>query len=388
MATSTFALMYHDISFMDALDKKAYPASDVLMSDDTHEVISPLNLTSPEQATVPQTPTESAMGCHVSTIMLPKPSPTHSAFLDLPLEIRLQIYSHLLPTHPAKHAHLSPSKAYPPATSSAYFMRALSSTLALSFPNFEPAGKSEPHPFPSATPEPRGCGYIPAALLATCRQVYEEARPIPWQENEYVFINWFCSGVYAARAFLRALKPWQRTTMRWARVEVLGRDLKDSWVATMVGGRAGGGEWKDLCSLWAGEEGAAAGGLRGLRLGIKGRIGDNVTGISVDGSGGDCDPLSPRERGILDVDAEWVVSGLCNMKDLRWVELDIEDELIERDEKVRFCIELGEKLTRVGNGWKVDVLFVEKVEDKKAAVRQEELAWGEPGDDYIWGLDS
>lgn len=71
--------------------------------------------------------------------------------------------------------------------------------------------------------------------------------------------------------------------MRWARVEVLRRDLEDTWVATVAGGRPGTGEWRDLCGLWSGE---GEGGLWGLRLGIKGRVGAQVVlGEAVGGSG-------------------------------------------------------------------------------------------------------
>lgn len=48
---------------------------------------------------------------------------------------------------------------------------------------------------------------------------------LPWERNTFKFIDWFWSGVYAARQFTGRLQPWQSERMRWVGVEVLGRDL-------------------------------------------------------------------------------------------------------------------------------------------------------------------
>jgi hypothetical protein len=292
--------------------------------------------------------------------------------------------------HPAKHAHLAPNCKLPYITNSTYFQRSLACSLAVPL-EFEPTGKTIPSPFPlSPTPQALrcgGCGFIPKALLMACRQIYEEARVLPWETNEFVFINWFCSGVYAARAFLRALQPWQQTGMRWARIEVLGRDLKDTWVTTMVGGRAGGGEWKDLCGLWAGDANGE-GGLRGLRLGIKGLV--TAVSMEVDGSVApgpahiDEEDYQRQLKGALDVDAEWITEGLGRMKSLWRLELEIEDESVRRDDKVSFCLELERKLyDMMGGEKKVNVVFVEVVrEEAKTGKREPEVR--EPGDTVIF----
>jgi hypothetical protein len=308
------------------------------------------------------------------------PAPSQLSFLSLPLEVRLQIYSYILESNPAKHAHLSPPPTYPPATSSAYFLKAI--TTSLPSPENKLEGSTEPEPFPSTpqavltsslppTLKGTGCGYIPTALLRTCKQIYEEARMLPWEQNEYAFINWFCSGVYAARSFMRGLKPWQRESMRWARVEVLRRDLEDSWVATLFGGRPETEEWKNLCYLWSGDVETGERGLWGLRLGIKGRVGTYVVGEAVDGSGGvsliieelgnggaDIDDHQNMQKGILNVDAEWVTQGLAQMKALRWLEVEIDDNDISQDAKVDFCVNLGRKLSDIAER-RIDVLFVE-----------------------------
>jgi len=258
-------------------------------------------------------------------------------------------------------------------------MPTTSPLTCFSLPSQSSSSSELPTPVKNYQRGGQGCGYVPAALLRSCSQVYEEARMLSWEVNEYVFINWFASGVYASRAFLRALKPWQRKAMRYARVEVLGRDLKDSWVANMVGGRAGGGEWIDLCSLWSGGE--FGDGLRGLRLGIKGHVGHSMPGtqpiqdgpatvgdIIVTHGQNDANTITgqssktcitPKDRNILDIEAEWVTSGIKQMKNLRWLELEIEDDGITRDIKVQFCLDLGAALSSVGR--KVDVTYVEKI---------------------------
>jgi hypothetical protein len=271
-------------------------------------------------------------------------------------------------------------------------------------------GQTDLEPFPSTLPlksssslsalKGTGCGCIPTALLRTCKQVYEEARISPWEKNEYVFVNWFCSGVYAARSFMRALKPWQRGSMRWARLEVLRRDLEDTWVATMVGGRPGTGEWKDLCRLWSGEVETGDVGLWGLRLGIKGRVGAYVVGEAIDGSGGvsvafvksstggdNIDEYQNRQKGLLDVNAQWITQGLAQMRALRWQEIEIEDDDISRDAKVDFCMGLGQKLSEISER-RIEVLFAEKLGEEVKTTKQEEMTLGQPGDDYIWALDS
>jgi len=82
----------------------------------------------------------------------------------------------------------------------------------------------------------RPVAYLPSALLCTGRQIYLECRTIPFQANEFVFITWFSSGLSAARGFAGALKPWQRETMRFARLEIQARDLGEAHAYCRVGG--------------------------------------------------------------------------------------------------------------------------------------------------------
>lgn len=183
-----------------------------------------------------------------------------STFLRIPFEIRLQIYKYVLQDHPIHHAHLAPLAA--PVNFSKLNTEQFHTTIfqpaAISLPNTitnnhlhpdlatgtvltkREYGEVEPQLisslFPVSKPTSlasrmtfpsRVRGKIPTALLVSCRQVFEEARCIPWEENTFVFVNWFWSGVYAARQFTRGLRSWQSDILRYVGVEVLSRDL---WV--------------------------------------------------------------------------------------------------------------------------------------------------------------
>lgn len=178
--------------------------------------------------------------------------------------------------------------------------------------------------------------------------------------------------------------------------------------ATSTGGYGGKegkglGEWRELCGLWE--------GVWGLRLGVKGsvvldgRVGDVDTGRNQVGWNGDggrwsksnsddwvssVEKQEHKERGILNVQMEWVIDGLLRMKSLRWIELEIEDEDVDRDIKLEFCAELENILTELRNrddGWMDDVkvVFVERIMEEQ---KEEKWNAGQLGDDEIRALDT
>ncbi|GKT91935.1 hypothetical protein Ct61P_09785 [Colletotrichum tofieldiae] len=177
--------------------------------------------------------------------------------MNLPFEIRLQIYGWVHTMHPVEHAQLAPW--YPTPIQSAYFLRLVKPEVrAEDLAGTETASKAKsahdddkmdlkqeelllsPH---------RPVSGIPTALMCANKQIYNECRTLPLHANEFVFVNWFSSGLWAARAFTRGLEPWQRNEMRFARLEMLGRDFTGPALK----------EWVELCGHWAL-------GLRGLRL--------------------------------------------------------------------------------------------------------------------------
>ena len=117
------------------------------------------------------------------------PNPTSSSrLLALPLELRVQIYTHTL------SLSLSPS------------LTASSAAAALVTNN-----------------------HIDTALLLVSRQIYHEARLLPFQINTFVFNNKVSnngsSSVVRAIGFLQKLLVWQREAIRRVEIGVVGREV-------------------------------------------------------------------------------------------------------------------------------------------------------------------
>jgi hypothetical protein len=364
------------------------------------------------------------------------PSKPKSSFLTIPLELRLQIYSYVLIGHPIHHAHLAPLD--PPTTfegmNSSDFLtarlatspshpqetevRTLITHLSSPSPSAETADLHFLYPISHPRMVSGRChqriqGKIPTALLASCKQVYAESKMAPWEQNTFTFINWFWSGIYAARQFSRSLRPWQSDAMRFTGVEVLGRDLRVDGMRRLGGGIgvAGLGEWWELCRLWK--------GVWGLRLGVKGAVCEKRK-VEVDGTVGwngelgTVDEQLEPDNGILDVNAEWVQHGLLQMKELRWIEIEIEDEDVSRETKIAFCGQLEEAFNQLAV-WReedvkdvkeketgkereeehdskernIKIILIERLKLAEDPVSNKDFTWygGTAGDDSIYGLD-
>ena len=188
--------------------------------------------------------------------------------------------------------------------------------------------------------------------------------------NHFVFINWLWSGIYAARQFSKELSKWQAQSLRFVGIEVLARDLYESETTHRQqyqgSGEGSGGKasWEELCFLWQ--------GVHVLRMAVKGNV--NRKGAARSNSHGIT--FRPEEqafaammtgiemvedKGVLDVNSAWVRHGLCAMNSLEWIEIEIDDESVPREEKLRFCEELGRLLSH-GRQDNVKVMLVEIVE--------------------------
>jgi hypothetical protein len=358
------------------------------------------------------------------------PSKPTSTLLTIPLELRLQIYSYVLIGHPIHHAHLAPLD--PPTTFQGMNTSEFHTTRLAPSPNPQEtavrtlithlsSSSAESHKLAALYPisQPRMFsrhqriqGKIPTALLVSCKQVYEESKMTPWEQNTFTFINWFWSGVYASRQFSRSLRPWQSDAMRSVGVEVLGRDLRVDGMKRLGGGIGVSemGEWWELCGLWK--------GVWGLRLGVKGAVCEKRR-EEVDGSvdrNGQLRTVGEQpqpDNGILDVKAEWIQTGLLQMKELRWIEIEIEDEDVSRETKIAFCGQLEGAFNQIAEGqqedrkaekkekekakekereskkWNIKVILVERVKVAEDPVSNKDFTWygGTPGDDSIYGLD-
>jgi hypothetical protein len=282
-------------------------------------------------------------------------NPHHAfAFFSLPFEIRLQIYEWIHVMHPVKETVLTPW--YPSPTHSIYCSKAIYAGDAIDASERKTLGeKHKPQDIPTvhATEEKTSdstllCPYkplagMPTALLRANQQMYDEIRAIPFERNEFVYVNWFASGLWAARAFVRGLEAWQRDTMRYARLELLASDLSGNHVD----------EWRELCVLWSK-------GLTGLRLKI-------VTGASAPGYwsrlGASRRNLFVEVRNPRGEAHVWVESGLKLMEKLRCLEVELIVEDWDNREKAEWCQSLEDVMneSRCSGNDQVRVACVEKV---------------------------
>ncbi|KAK1690102.1 hypothetical protein BDP55DRAFT_649667 [Colletotrichum godetiae] len=291
--------------------------------------------------------------------------------LGLPLEIRLQIYGWVHAAHPVEHAQLAPW--YPNPIHSAYFLRPVNPpgmetedrTVSGKIVKVvgEPLGeedgssKDQKNEESSLLSPNRPISGIPSALLETNRQIYNECRSFPFHTNEFVFVNWFSSGLWAARAFTRGLRPWQRDEMRWARLEMLGRDFTGPALK----------EWTELCEHWAS-------GLRGLRLKILigGGIFEPTAPFSALKNNAEAQAMGLGSKTTRpDPRPEWIEEGLRKLKALRRLEVELSVLDWGDGEKLEWCSELG-RMLNVGREEKslVVVRCVEKLKEDSGAKRQ------------------
>lgn len=286
-----------------------------------------------------------------------RPNTGRPGFLDLPLEIRLQIYSWVHLTTPIQQSQLAPW--YPTPAYSAYFLQAVVPGLIVPRRSAGPAKMGLVHPsrdgqdYNDNQPgqmlllspyRPFCC--IPSGLLATCRQVHTEAHRLPFHENEFVFVNWFSSGLTVAHAFVRRLQPWQRAAMRFARLELQRSDLTDE--APLC-------DWAELCGFWAD-------GLRGLRLRIA-VVEGNLRPLAR----AEAPDVKGLERGIRTPESvcPWIDGGLKKLRALKYLEVELAVGRMDNDEKLRWCDDLSRMLNQSRReGDLTSVLCVERVKEK------------------------
>ncbi|MDA4133161.1 MAG: hypothetical protein OK454_08580, partial [Thaumarchaeota archaeon] len=239
------------------------------------------------------------------------------SFLDLPPEIRLRIYSFVHEIHPFQPRPLASWMPLP--TQGICLNEPVIPRLAVARDGGEErvpwdkgtgsqAGRTDSPPLLSPH---RPLAYMPSALLRSCRQVYHEARHLPFRANEFVFVDWFSSGLGAARASVRALAPWQRQCLSYVRLEARAADLSAK-------GLGENKSWAELCELW-GE------GLRGLRLRVSVDRGAFVPRYrdaeQVPGGG---EKTAITEMGC-DHSPAWVDVGLKKLRRLRNLEIELAD---------------------------------------------------------------
>lgn len=67
------------------------------------------------------------------------------------------------------------------------------------------------------------------SLLLVSRQIYHEARLLPFQSNTFIFTKIYGSSVVSAIKFLQKLLDWQREALRSVEIAVVGREIVEGW---------------------------------------------------------------------------------------------------------------------------------------------------------------
>lgn len=141
-------------------------------------------ITPPSRNLSPKASNVSVRECSPATSETPIVSP----LLGLPLELRLQIYTHALALH------------------------------------------SPPSPeIPTSDHLPVFANHISTSLLLVNRQIYHETHLLPLSTNTFVYTNCFGSSVYSARKFLTRLENWQIEALRGVEITVVGRAILEGW---------------------------------------------------------------------------------------------------------------------------------------------------------------
>ncbi|CZT12239.1 uncharacterized protein RAG0_16134 [Rhynchosporium agropyri] len=405
-----------------------------IITTPSHPLPSASPSSSSSLSTLPNNIMESSL-CSAKQQIISRSSGSGPNILTIPLEIRLHIYNYVLMSHPIHHPHLAPSNPRPKFSSlnTVDFHTTMKRANSPPFPTekitytlitsparqtstqsplelvSELKSKSEiPAAYietllPGRRQRTKIQGKISTALLSTCKQIYAETANMPWHANTFSFVNWFCSGVYAARAFMKGLEPWQQREMRCVSIEVLGKDLwgrmggieREERMSVLAGSEENGlGEWRELCTLWS--------GVRDLKMVIKGSLSHDALSVSAPGlsssttiSGPSETPAHSNRGSILTENFHWIAHGLLALTGLRTVELEIEDVDTSREIKMEFCAALERTLNfeerKEGRldeqGWAGDkgVVLVER----KMILRDEKddkfvYYGGEPGDEEVW----
>jgi len=200
--------------------------------------------------------------------------PSQALFFRLPSELRLMVYIHLLgrctPPEPAYDVHVS------------------------------------------------GRHQLTLDMLLVNRQIYTEARLIPFRYNSFEFAKWNGTGLLFCQSFLRRLQDWQRKNVRSMNLDIPG---------TMLTSEASSGRWLDLCGELGCSENKGE-GLAKLRLTISGCI-------------------MKCGQDTFNIKATWIARGLLQLSSLQSLEIIVNATGIDRGLLTMFADDLQHRLKEV-----------------------------------------
>ncbi|KAJ9602704.1 hypothetical protein H2200_012898 [Cladophialophora chaetospira] len=162
-------------------------------------------------------------------------------------------------------------------------------------------------------------------LLLTNRQIYHEARMIPFQHNVFEFVKWNGTGLLYCEQFLRKLCLWQRRSVRSLVLDVL---------AVSINGGCYLEHWLEVCNGLAychaettsPESRSESVNLRSLNLTINGLF-------------------MKSGRDTFDINATWVAEGLAKLTSMQLLEITfVTAQGIDQDVLARFFVDLQDRL--------------------------------------------
>ncbi|EHK39995.1 hypothetical protein TRIATDRAFT_230198 [Trichoderma atroviride IMI 206040] len=259
--------------------------------------------------------------------------PIASPLLSLPPEVRLRIYYWAYLMSPIQPKELA--AGYPIPMLCRYILHPLDPNLERQ-ERIKDKMRELNKRIKGLLSSDRPLAGMPTGLLCSCRQIYFEARTMPFENNEFVFLNWFSSGLNAASAVTRSQRPWQRLSMRYVRMEVMAEDLARTGALK---------KWADLCGGPDERLASWSHGLRGLRLKIVGQVGRKHTETAQEAEDKFIDGLE-EEGGAR----RWVEEGkLAEMKNLERLEIEIIKNAWGTEEKMAWCAKAEEALREFGS---------------------------------------
>ncbi|KAJ3534249.1 hypothetical protein NM208_g7615 [Fusarium decemcellulare] len=245
----------------------------------------------------------------------------NSAFLNLPLEIRLAIYRWVHLDHQVQDAQLD--DAYPNPTWKEFCTKTICMKFDLDNAVHDDDGLTAPSVELKQSRQlacrRRPVCRIPSSLLVTSKQIYLESRTISFLENEFVFVDWFSPGLSAALAFAKNLRSWQREILRYMRLDILILQLQNG----------GTGTWNEFCQLFSD-------GLQALRLRVR-----KTTRPRTYQATGENKPRSnmawEKDNLILKYPPESFVAAFKGFRALEDLEIELSDESWGLIAKGRWC---------------------------------------------------
>jgi hypothetical protein len=200
------------------------------------------------------------------------------------------------------------------------------------------------------------CGTSNLGLLLVCRQIYYEARLLPFQNSEFAFQCWYGSSTAECIKFLQKLQPWQISMLRSLKLDITEADL------------GGLSRVDEVCSYLFPEsvDGFGSSGVPGLQH------------LSIHISRAGLWPNPADFEALFDLPRKWSVQGILRLTSLRTLNVTIAASVKLPATNAK----LFEEQLRDGMPWcsKVSVVVMqEKSPRQKFEEFSRAMGWGPDG---------